>query len=266
MRTVADRVAGKVALVSGAAQGLGAASAARLAAEGARLVITDRNAERGRSVAADIGARFVLQDVSQEAAWQALAVDIAAHEGALHILVNNAGIEGDPDAPKDPEHAPRADWDGIFAVNSTGVFLACKHMIPLLARSGGGSIINFSSVAALLPTPFITAYGAAKAAVAHLSRSVALHCARAGYAIRCNSIHPGQIMTPMLEGLFGRMGAAAGQSAAEFGAQWAREQIPLRQLQEPLDIANLVLFLASEESRYITGQAIACDGGLTLVA
>lgn len=263
---MAGRVAGKVALVSGAAQGLGAATAARLAAEGARVVISDRNEERGRHVAAELGARFVAQDVSRESEWETLAAELAAREGALHILVNNAGIEGDPDVPKDPEHAPRADWDGIFAVNSTGVFLACKHMIPLLARSGGGSIINFSSVAALLPTPFLTAYGAAKASVAHLSRSVALHCARAGQAIRCNSIHPGQIMTPMLEGLFGRMGAAAGQSAAEFGAQWAREQIPLRQLQEPIDIANLVLFLASDEARYITGQAIACDGGLTLVA
>ncbi len=263
---MADRVAGKVAVVSGAAQGLGAACAQRLAEEGARVVITDRNAAGGRRVAAGIGARFVAQDVSQEADWAALAADVAAHEGALHILVNNAGIEGDPDAPKDPEHAPRSDWDGIFAVNSTGVFLACKHMIPLLARSGGGSIVNFSSVAALLPTPFIAAYGAAKAAVAHLSRTVALHCAQAGYAIRCNSIHPGQVMTPMLEGLFGRMGAAAGQTAAEFGAQWARERIPLRQLQEPGDIASLVLFLASDEARYITGQAIACDGGLTLIA
>jgi 3(or 17)beta-hydroxysteroid dehydrogenase len=259
-------VAGKVALVSGAAQGLGAATAQRLAEEGARVVLSDRNADGGRRVAAAIGARFIALDVSDEARWQAVAADVAVHEGALHILVNNAGIEGDPEAPKDPERAPRADWDGIFAVNSTGVFLACKHMIPLMARSGGGSIVNFSSVAALMPTPFIAAYGAAKAAVAHLSRTVALHCAQAGYAIRCNSIHPGQIMTPMLEGLFGRMGGAAGQSAAEFGAQWARERIPLRALQEPLDIANLVLFLASDEARYITGQAIACDGGLTLVA
>jgi 3(or 17)beta-hydroxysteroid dehydrogenase len=261
-----DRLAGKVALVTGAAQGLGAAVAQRLAQAGARVLITDRNATGGARVAAAIGGRFVLQDVSEEAGWSALATDIAAREGALHILVNNAGIEGDPDVPKDPEHAPREDWDRIFAVNSTGVFLGCKHMIPLLARSGGGSIINFSSVASMLPTPFITAYGAAKAAVAHLSRTVALHCAQAGHAIRCNSVHPGQIMTPMLEGLFSRMGAAAGMSAAEFGAQWAAKQIPLRKLQEPEDIANLVLFLASDESRYITGQAIACDGGLTLVA
>ena len=263
---MANRVTGKVALVSGADQGLGAATAQRLAAEGARVITTDRNTDGGQRVAAGIGARFVALDVSQEAEWAALAADVAAREGALHILVNNAGIEGDPEAPKDPEHAPRTDWDGIFAVNSTGVFLGCKHMIPLMARSGGGSIVNFSSVAALLPTPFIAAYGAAKAAVAHLSRTVALHCAQAGYAIRCNSIHPGQIMTPMLVGLFGRLGAAAGLSAEQFGAQWARERIPLRQLQEPLDIANLVLFLASDESRYITGQAIACDGGLTLVA
>lgn len=263
---MAQRLAGKVALVTGAAQGLGAAVARRFAEAGARLVVTDRNAGGGAQLARAIDARFVPQDVADEPGWAALASDVAAREGALHVLVNNAGIEGDPEAPKDPEHAPREDWDGIFAVNSTGVFLGCKHMIPLLARSGGGSIVNFSSVAALLPTPFITAYGAAKAAVAHLSRSVALHCAQAGYAIRCNSIHPGQIMTPMLEGLFGRMGAAAGLSAAEFGEQWAAKQIPLRKLQEPVDIANLVLFLASDESRYITGQAIACDGGLTLVA
>lgn len=263
---MAGRVQGSVALVTGAAQGLGLATARRLAAEGAQVVITDCNAAAGSRAAAALGARFVAQDVSDEAGWIALAADIARVEGALHVLVNNAGIEGDPQAPKDPEHAPREDWERIFAVNSTGVFLGCKHMMPLIARSGGGSIINFSSVASLLPTPFLAAYGAAKAAVEHLSRTVALHCAQAGYRIRCNSIHPGQIYTPMLAALFARMGAQAGMSAEEFAAHWAEKQIPLRKLQEPEDIATLVLFLASSESRYITGQAIACDGGLTLVA
>ncbi len=263
---MAGRLAGKIALVTGAGQGLGAATARRLIEEGARVVITDRNGVTGSEVAAAIGARFVRQDVSDEDGWVALATSIADSEGALHVLVNNAGIEGDPDAPKDPEHAPRADWDRIFAINSTGVFLACKHMITLIAQSGGGSIINLSSVASKLPTPFIAAYGASKASVEHFSRTVALHCAQSGHAIRCNSVHPGQVITPMLEALFARMGRPAALTAEQFGEQWAATRIPLRKLQEPVDIANLILFLASDESRYITGQAIACDGGLTLVA
>ncbi|MEM6852315.1 MAG: SDR family NAD(P)-dependent oxidoreductase, partial [Pseudomonadota bacterium] len=185
------RLSGKTALVTGAAQGLGEAIAVRFAAEGAQLFVTDLNTDKGQSVAERVGAEFIPHDVGDEAAWRGVLAAVEEKAGALHALVNNAGIEGAKDAPKDPENAPLEDWQAIFAVNATGVFLGCKAAMPLMARSGGGAITNMSSVAALAPTPFITAYGAAKAAVAHLSRSVALYAAHQGYKLRCNSVHPG---------------------------------------------------------------------------
>lgn len=257
------RVNHKVALVTGAAQGLGQAIAARLAEEGATVIVTDINADAVAETARQTGGTAMTQDVASEEGWIALVAEIEARFGALHILVNNAGIEGDPAAAKDPENAPIEDWNRIFAVNGTAVFLACKHAIGLIARSGGGSIVNMSSVASLVPTPFITAYGATKAAVEHLTRSIALHCAQSGQRIRCNSVHPGQVRTPMLAKLFERMGAAHGMSAEAFSDEFLKG-IPMGDYQDPVDIANLVLFLASDESRYVTGQAIACDGGFTL--
>lgn len=176
---------------------------------------------------------------------------------------NNAAIEGDPTAAKDPEHAPLENWNQDFKVNGYGVLLACKHSILLLARSGGGSIVNFPSVASLVATPFLTAYGAAKAAVKHLSRCVALYCARAGYRTRCNFIHPDEFQTPMFDTPFDRLSAQAGVSRATFGRGFLAN-IPLGSFQEPSDIANAVLFLVSDESRYITGQALMADGGFTL--
>jgi 3(or 17)beta-hydroxysteroid dehydrogenase len=258
------RLEGRVALVTGAAQGIGRGIARLLAQEGVRLVVSDVNTAAGQEVANETHGRFIVQDVAAEAEWQRVIANVAASEGSLHILVNNAGIEGSQSVPKDPEHAPLEDWNQIFRVNCTGVFLACKHAIALMARSGGGSIINLSSVGSLVPTPFLTAYGAAKAAVDHLSRSVALHCAQAGYKIRCNSVHPGQVQTPMLDALFDRMSQQAGVSRADFTRAFVTK-IPLGEIQEPLDIAQAVLFLASSESRYITGQSLAVDGGFTLI-
>ena len=254
------RVEARVALVTGAAQGLGLAIAKRLVDEGARVVVTDIN-ERGGAAA--IGATFFPQDTASEDDWRRVCAAIEVRFGALHIQVNNAGIEGDADAAKEPETAPVADWERIFRVNAAGVFLACKHAIPLIAKSGGGSIVNMSSIAALVPTPFITAYGAAKASVQHLSRSVALHCAAKGQRIRCNSVHPGQVRTPMLESLLERIAAQSNAPKDDIVKAFLA-RIPLGVFQEEIDVANLVLFLASDEARYITGQAIAVDGGMTL--
>ena len=255
------RVYGLRALVTGAAQGLGYACAARLVREGAQVMITDINAVAGKASALEIGARFIHQDVADEGEWAALALQLA--DDGLDIVVNNAGIEGDPTQPKDPEHASLDDWNHIFAVNTAGMFLSSKHMIPLLAKRGGGSIVNFSSVASLVPTPFLFAYGAAKAAVEHMTKSAALHCAQQGYSIRVNSVHPGQVRTPMLDGLFERQAAVTGTDRESIAAAFVNS-IPMGVYQDAEDIANLVLFLASPEARYVTGQAIACDGGFAL--
>ncbi|SIO72439.1 NAD(P)-dependent dehydrogenase, short-chain alcohol dehydrogenase family [Burkholderia sp. GAS332] len=259
------RVSGKVALVTGAAKGLGLAIAARLREEGARVLMTDVD-PAGQAKAEAIGATFAIQDVSSEESWIDLKAQVEKTFGSLHILVNNAGIEGRSGAPRDPEGTSLADWNAIFAVNTAGTFLGCKYMIRLIGSSGGGSIVNLSSVAALVPTPFLTAYGASKAAVCQFTTSVALHCARSGTRIRCNSVHPGQVRTPMLSALFSTMAAEQGLPVEQLIDGFVAANIPLGSLQDPVDIANIVLFLASDESRYITGQAIACDGGYTLVA
>jgi 3(or 17)beta-hydroxysteroid dehydrogenase len=260
----ATRLAGTVALVTGAARGIGSAIASLLVEQGARVVTSDIDAEAGTNAAAAIGARFLPANVSSEEDWIRLVGVVRSEFGRLHVLVNNAGSEGVPGARKDPEGTAVEDWDEIFAINCRGTFLGCKHAVPLLAASGGGSIVNLSSVAALVPVPFIAAYGAAKAAVQHLSTTVALHCARSGYRIRCNSVHPGQVRTPMLNALFERWAGEQNVPIETIAAQ-VRAGIPLGAFQEPRDIANLVAFLASAESRYITGQALVVDGGFTLI-
>ncbi|MEM7569644.1 MAG: SDR family oxidoreductase [Pseudomonadota bacterium] len=244
----------KTAVVTGAAQGLGAAIADLLEERGARVFRSDiKNS-----------TNTLAHDVSSEASWKEVMAQIKQDAGGLHILVNNAGIEGAPHAPKDPEHAPLEDWDAIFQVNARGTFLGCKHAMALMAASGGGAITNLASVAALVPTPFITAYGASKAAVAHLTRTVALYAAQQGYAIRANAIYPGQIRTPMLNDLFGRWAEEQGVSAEEVAENF-RQTIPLKAFQDPKDIAEAACFLSSDAARYITGQNIAVDGGFTLV-
>jgi 3(or 17)beta-hydroxysteroid dehydrogenase len=258
------RLEGKVALVTGAARGIGSAIAALLVEQGAQVVACDVNADEGSKAAGAIGARFLQSDVSSEQDWIRLVEVVRKEFGRLHVLVNNAGSEGIPGARKDPEGAGVEDWDQIFGINCRGTFLGCKHGVPLIAASGGGSIVNLSSVAALVPVPFIAAYGAAKAAVQHLSTTVALHCARSGHRIRCNSVHPGQVRTPMLNTLFERWASEQGVPTETIADQ-VRAGIPLGAFQEPIDVANLVAFLASEESRYITGQALVVDGGFTLV-
>jgi len=256
------RVSGKVAIITGAAQGLGAAIATRLAQEGAQVVLTDLNQLAGQASAAAIGGLFMQQDVSSESGWQELVLRVEQQFGRLDVLVNNAGLAESAGA-RDPETAELEDWRRIHRVNVEGVFLGCKHAIPLIARSGGGSIINMSSIAALVPTPFIAAYGASKAAVAQFTRSVALHCAQKRQHIRCNSVHPGQIRTPMHDQLIAETARELGVTAAEAEAGFVAK-IPFGSFQEAVDIANAVLFLASDESRFITGTEIIVDGGMSL--
>jgi 3(or 17)beta-hydroxysteroid dehydrogenase len=256
---MAGRAEGKVAIVTGAASGIGAESARRLAAEGALVTLTDVNAAGGKAVAEQIGgsAAFLSHDVADEAQWIAVIEDVQRRYGALHVLVNNAGIV----VQASIEDTTLDQWQRIHRVNSEGVFLGCKHAIPAMRASGGGSIINLSSLAGLRGTPIYAAYSASKGAVRALTKTVAVHCRDRGDAIRCNSIHPGGVNTPMVHAVM-KQGAGIDLAAMED----SREVAAQMGLGRPEDIANLVVYLASDESRYVNGAEIAVDGGASASA
>ena len=248
------RVDGKVAIVTGAASGMGKADAELLAAEGARVVVTDFNEEGGKAVARAIGgdAIFMRLDVSDEANWQSVVAATVDTCGGLDILVNNAGMI----SLGSIVDTTLEDWRRIHAVNTDGVFLGCKHAVPAMTASGGGSIINMSSVAAIHGQSFVAAYTSSKGAVRSLTKSIAMYCKEQKNNIRCNSIHPDGVKTPMV------VKVATGQDTA------TQEQIDqigeAGNMCEPQDVANLVLFLASEESRFITGAEMLIDNGSTI--
>jgi 3(or 17)beta-hydroxysteroid dehydrogenase len=252
------RVEDKVAIVTGAASGIGRGCAEALAREGARVVLADVNESLGREAAKAIGgdAFFVRHDVSDEASWRAVIDATLARFGRLDVLVNNAGII----IVADIESTTVEQWRKVMAVNAEGVFLGCKHAIPVMRRSGGGSIVNISSTAGLVGTAPFAAYSASKGAVRILTKSVAAHCNAKGDAIRCNSVHPGGVDTPLVRGL----PRLAQESNSADAAQFAGAD-RISGYGQPADIANLVLYLASDESRYMTGSEIAIDGGLTAV-
>lgn len=252
------RVANKTALVTGAAQGLGAAIASRLAEEGAKVVLSDVNAAGAEEQAARINAdapgraTALEQDVTSESGWAAALAAVEDAFGGLNILVNNAGIG----SMANVEEETLESWRKVHAVDLDSVFLGCKLAIPLMARSGGGSIINISSISGIIASHNLAAYNSAKAAVRHLSKSVALHCARTGNGIRCNSVHPAFVDTPILDA----MAAAAGKD--EVVSKLAR-QIPLGRIGQPEDVAYAVLYLASDEAGFVTGTELVLDGGIS---
>lgn len=255
---MSGRVAGKTALITGAAQGLGEAIARMLAREGARVALTDLNLAGAERVAAAINAEHpgaaaaYSHDVASEAGWVEVLDRAAADLGGLSVLVNNAGVG----ALGSVEDTSLEEWRRVMAINADSVFLGCKHALPHMRERQPGSIVNLSSIAGLLAGHNYAAYNASKAAVWLLTKSVALHCARHGWDIRCNSIHPSFIRTPILDPLVARFGAAEGL------AKLAR-QIPLGRLGEPDDVAYAVLYLASDESRFVTGAELKIDGGLS---
>ena len=195
--------------------------------------------------------RFVAHDTSKEADWQRVVGDILAHEGRLDGLVNNAGISGP--YPSTFETETVEQWQRILAVNVQGVFLGCKHAVPALKKSGGGSIVNVSSLAAFLGTPKLAAYGASKGAVRQFTKSVAIDCAK--HKIRCNSVHPGIIQTPMGDTVM----------PDEKTRERSVRSVPLRVLGEPRDIAYGILYLISDESRFVTGSELVIDGGMNAI-
>lgn len=262
------RVEGKVAIVTGGGTGIGRATARRLAEEGAIVTITDVNVEAGQAVADELGgkAMFIQQDVRQEADWQRLMDQVADKQGRLDILHNNAGILATQQmqflADTDVEQ-----WRAIQAVNVEGVFLGCKYGVAAMSvggrergGAGGGAIVNMSSVAGLIGTPGAIAYGASKGAVRQLTKSVAIDCAKKGLGIRCNSIHPGIIQTNMGEEVMHLGGGNPERAWKAF-----IKSVPMDEPGRPEDIANCVLFLASDEARHVTGAELVVDGGITAI-
>jgi 3(or 17)beta-hydroxysteroid dehydrogenase len=254
------RLDGRTALITGGASGLGRATAVRLAAEGAAVVISDRQRELGEQTAADAGVAFLYQDVTSEEQWPLVLQQAADLAGPVSILVNNAGIAGAADRVS-PEDTRLADWKQIFSVNLDSVFLGCRAGIGAMRHTGGGSIVNMSSIAALLATPDSTAYGAAKAAVRQLTKSVAQHCATERLAIRCNSVHPGEVRTPLWEGYVTQTAQARGVPEEQI-IRAARASVPLGEMPGPEDVAAGVAFLCSDDARFITGSELIVDGGL----
>lgn len=248
------RVEGKVALVTGAASGMGRADAVLLAAEGAHVVVTDMNETDGRAVADAIGehAVFMRLNVTDEDNWKSVIAATVERFGRLDILVNNAGII----ALGNIVDTTLESWRLVNSVNSDGVFLGCKHAIPVMAKSGGGSIINMSSVAAIHGQSFVAAYTASKGAVRALTKNIAMYCKEQKNGIRCNSIHPDGVKTPMVVKVaMGKDVATAAdlEAIGKFG-----------NMCEPEDIANLVLYLASDESRFVNGAEMLIDNASTI--
>lgn len=242
-----QRVEGKVCIITGAASGIGREDAQLLAREGAKVVLTDLNEEAGRQVAAEIGANalFIRHDIANESDWQNVVKTTVEHFGRLDVLVNNAAIL----ALGSIEDTTLELWQKVQKINGDGYFLGCKYAIQAMKETGGGSIINMSSVAALGAMPMFCAYSASKGAVAAMTRSIALHCKQQGYRIRCNSVHPDGVNTPMTQAL------AGGQPIP----QEALDQDPMNRMAAPRDIANVVLFLAADESRFVNGAEIRVD-------
>ena len=249
------RVADKVVLVTGAGSGIGRATAALLVAEGATVIVTDVNLTGGQETVRQIGGncRFIPHDTAQEADWQRVIADILAREGRLDGLVNNAGISGP--FPSRFENETVEQWQRILSINVQGVFLGCKHAVPAMRATGGGAIVNLLSLAAFLGTPDLAAYGASKGAVRQFTKTVAMDCARKGYKVRCNSVHPGIVMTPMGEQV------VPGDKAKER----MRRHIPLGEFGVPQDIAYGILYLISDESRFVTGTELVIDGGMNAI-
>ncbi|KUM25992.1 3-beta hydroxysteroid dehydrogenase [Mesorhizobium loti] len=254
------RVAGKVALVTGAGLGLGRASSLLLASEGAKLVVSDIDESLAGNTAAEIAkaggeALAIRHDVSKPEDWPIAMAAIEQRFGRLDVLVNNAGIA----IAKNIEDTTLAEWRRTMAVNLDGVFLGCQEGIRLMKKSGGGSIINLSSIDGIIGEAELAAYCASKGGVRTLTKAVAVHCAEQRYGIRCNSIHPGYIWTPQTENYLRDLGTLDQEKAK------ALSRHPIGFLGEPSDIAWMVLYLASDESKFVTGSEMVVDGGYLAV-
>lgn len=263
------RLQNKIAFITGAAGGIGKGIAQKFISEGATVVISDVSDERGQATAKELGdqCHYMHLDVSNEEEWQKTLQSVFEKFGKLNILVNNAGILGleNPEwGPQDPENASLESWRFVHKINSDSVFLGCKYAIKYMKQNGvnavgkniGGSIVNMSSRSGIVGVPTTAAYASSKASVRNHTKSVALYCAGQGYNIRCNSIHPAAILTHMWECMLGD------ENVREENMKKLCHDIPLGHMGTPEDVANVALFLASDESGFMTGEEVVLDGGI----
>lgn len=248
------RLRDRSCIVTGAVRGIGAAISRAFATEGAAVVVTDRDEPGARTLAEELDCDWQELDVAREEHWLALA----ARFPQIDVLVNNAGVTGfeTGTAAHDPEHASLDDWRAVHAVNLDGTFLGCRYAIGAMRERGRGSIINISSRSGMVGIPAAAAYASSKAAIRNHTKTVALYCAQQGLDIRCNSIHPAAIMTPMWEPMLGDGPDRAARIAALV------RDTPMRRFGEPSEVAAIAVLLASDEAAYVTGAEMTIDGGL----
>ena len=248
------RLSDKFCVITGAASGIGKAIAKAFVDEGATVLLTDCDADTLEAAGAELDSETFLLDVQEEADWERLA---AVHPTA-EVVVNNAGVTGFEQglAPHDPENASLEDWRAVHRINLDGTFLGCRYAIKAMKEKGTGSIINISSRSGLVGIPGAAAYASSKAAIRNHSKSVALYCAQQGWQIRCNSIHPAAIMTPMWEPMLGE------GDAREASEKALVRDTPLQRFGEASEVAAIALLLASDEAAYITGSELNIDGGI----
>ncbi len=250
----------KVALVTGAARGIGAAIATEFIKQGAFVIVTDIDDSEGTRLATSLGmqASYLHLDVREESQWEKVCAQVHQKYQHLDVLVNNAGITGFEQGfrPHDPEHASLQDWRAVHQTNLDGCFLGCKYAIRHMRARGSGAIINISSRSGLVGIPGAAAYASSKAAIRNHTKSVALYCAEQGLAVRCNSIHPAAILTPMWEPLLGN------DDQRELRMQAFVKDCPLHRFGHVNEVAALAVLLASDEATYITGSEFNIDGGM----
>lgn len=255
-----SRLHQKVALVTGAARGIGAAIATQFVKQGAIVFLTDIDDVLGLQLAVGLGAQASYQhlDVREEGQWQIVCERVLQKHGRLDVVVNNAGITGFEQGFRqhDPEHASLEDWRAVHQTNLDGCFLGCKYAIRSMRAKGSGAIINISSRSGLVGIPGAAAYASSKAAIRNHTKSVALYCAEQGLAIRCNSIHPAAILTPMWEPLLGN------DAEREERVQAFVKGCPLQRFGHVDEVAALAVLLASDEATYMTGTELNIDGGM----
>lgn len=249
-----ERLSGKFCVITGAARGIGKAIAEAFIKEGAAVLLTDKDNETLTQAGQELECPVFVLDVEKEADWDRLAEMYPAAD----VVVNNAGItgfEGGP-VPHDPENVSLEDWRAVHRVNLDGTFLGCRYAIRAMKEKGEGSIINISSRSGMVGIPGAAAYASSKAAIRNHSKSVALYCAQSGWNIRCNSIHPAAIMTPMWEPMLGE--GEQRQAAMEALVR----DTPLRRFGEAAEVAAVAVLLAADEAKFITGTEMTIDGGI----